>query len=155
MLQKDTTDWEEKKGRKGNYSASLNFSSEAANYHSLNISFFIRELFNIDIQPIMFKLIPRILWRCSYFQKFFQINELHYFFIRSCNMLWDIQRGEQKTPWIERILQKALGFLNEFLSSGSLLHLYFKNSKPKATLLLQMDSVLMTYYSKLDDFCVY
>lgn len=50
-----------KEERKGNYSASLNFSSEAANYDSLSISFFIRVLFNIDIQPIMFKLIPRIL----------------------------------------------------------------------------------------------
>lgn len=51
--------WEEK--REGvNYSVSLKFSSEAASYHSLSTFFFIRVLFNIDIQPIMFKLIPRM-----------------------------------------------------------------------------------------------
>lgn len=55
----------------------------------------------------------------------------------------------RKPPWIEHILQKVFGFLNEFLSSGSLLHLYFKNSKPKAALLLQVDSSFITSCSKI------
>lgn len=109
-----------KKEERSNYSASLNFSSEAANYHSLSISFFIRVLFNIDIQPIMFKLIPRIVWECSYFQKFFQINELHYFFIRSCNVLWDIQSGEQKKHPEQNVFsKKPLAFLMSFYLQGS------------------------------------
>lgn len=57
--------------------------------------------------------------------------------------------GNRKPPWTEHILQKVFGFLNEFLSSGSLLHLYFKNSKPKAALLLQVDSSFITDCSKI------
>jgi len=40
------------------------------------------------------------------------------------------------------------------LSLGSLLYLYFKNSKTKATLLLQMDSLFISNYSKLDELCL-
>lgn len=109
-----------KEERRGNYSASLNFSSEAANYHSLSISFFIRMLFNIDMQPIMFKLIPRILWECSYFQKFFQINELHYFFIRSCSVLLrHTKRGTKNHPEQNVFSTKPLAFLMSFYLQGA------------------------------------